>query len=82
MYSAKHQIKGFDRSEYFMELIPGEFAISQDLSKESTPNRLAAVYRHDCAPAAWMAQEMVIALRTDNFETKFPKGFDKLGTSD
>jgi hypothetical protein len=74
--------RGFDRSEYFLELIPGEFAISQDLSKESTPNRLAAVYRYDCTSAVWMTQEMVTALRTDNFETHFPKGFDKLGTSD
>jgi hypothetical protein len=55
MCSVKYQIKGFDRSEYFLELIPGEFAISQDLSKESTPNRLAAVYWYDCASAIWMA---------------------------
>ncbi len=61
-----------------MELIPGEFAISQDLSEESTPNRLAAVYRYDGTPAIWMAQEMVTALRADYFKTKFPKGFDKL----
>jgi hypothetical protein len=71
-----------DRSEYFLEIIPGEFAISQDLSKKSTPDRLAAVYRYDCAPAIWMAKETVTALRTDHFKTKFPKGFDKLGTSD
>ena len=82
MCAVKYRIKGFDRSEYFMELIPGEFAISQDLSKESTPNRFAAVYRYDCAPAIWMAQEMVTAFRTDHFKTKFPNGFDKLGTSD
>ena len=71
-----------DRSEYFLEIIPGEFAISQDLSKKSTPDRLAAVNRYNCAPAIWMAQEMVTALRTDHFKTKFPKGFDKLETSD
>jgi hypothetical protein len=82
MCAVKYRIKGFDRSEYFLELIPGEFAISQDLSKESTPNRLAAVYRYDCAPAIWMAQEIVTTLLTDHFKTKFPKGFDKLGTSD
>jgi hypothetical protein len=77
-----YRIKGFDRSEYFLDFISGEFAISQDLSKEPTPNRLAAVYRDDCAPAIWMAQEMVTAFRTNHFKTKFPKGFDKLGTSD
>ena len=82
MCAVKYRTKGFDRSEYFLEITPGEFAISQDLSKESTPNRLAAVYRYDCASAIWMAQEMVAALRTDHFKTKFPKGFDKLGTSD
>jgi len=82
MYAVKYRIKGFDQSEYFLELVPGEFTISQDLRKESTPNRLAAVYRYDCAPAIWMAQEMVTALRTDHFKTKFPKSFDKLGTSD
>jgi hypothetical protein len=78
----KHRIQGFVHSEYFLEILPGEFAISQDLSKESAPNRLAAVYRYDCAPAIWMAQEMVTALHTDHFKTNFPKGFDKLGTSD
>ena len=78
MCAVKFRIKGFDRSEYFQELIPGKFAISQDLSKESTPNRLAAVYRYDRAPAIWMAQEMVTAFRTKDFKTKFPKGFDKL----
>ncbi len=82
MYPVKYQIKGFDRSEYFLEIIPGEFAISQDLSKKSMPNRLAAVYRYYCTPAIWMAQEMVTTLRTNHFKTKFPKGFDKLGTSD
>ncbi len=82
MCVVKYRIKGFDRSECFPELIPGEFAISQDLRKESTPNRLASVYRYDCAPAIWVAQEMVTAFRTDHFKTKFPKGFDKLGTSD
>ena len=82
MCAVKYRIKYFDRSKYFLEPIPGEFAISQDLSKESTPNHLAPVYRYDCTPAIWLAQEMVTALRTDHFETKFPKGFDKLGTSD
>lgn len=65
-----------------MDILPGEFAISQDLSKESAPNRLATVYRYDCAPAIWMAQETVTALHPDHFKTKFPKGFNKLGTSD
>ena len=78
MCAFKYRIKGFNRSKYFLELLPGEFAISQNLSKESTPNRLAAVYRYDCAPAIWMAQEMVTALRTDHFKTKLPKDFDKL----
>ena len=71
-----------DRSEYFPEIIPGEFAISQDLSKKSTPDRLAAVCRYDCAPAIRMAQKTVTALRADHFKPKFPKGFDKLETSD
>jgi hypothetical protein len=82
MCAVRYRIKGFDESEDFLEFIPGEFAISQDLSKESTPNRLAVVCRYDCASAIWMAQEMVIALCTDHFKTRFPEGFDKLGTSD
>jgi hypothetical protein len=82
MCAVNYQRKGFERSEYFLEFLPGEFTISQNLSKESSPNRFAAVYRYDCAPAILMAQEMVTALRTDNFKTKFPKGFDKLRTSD
>lgn len=78
----KHRIQGFVHSEYFLDILPGEFAISQDLSKESAPNRLAAVYRYDCAPAIRMAQETVTALHTDHLKTKFPKGFNKLGPSD
>ena len=68
--------------KYLLEIIPGEFAISQDLSKESASNRLASVYGYNRAPSIWMAQEMVTTPRSDHFETKFPKGFDKLGTSD
>jgi hypothetical protein len=51
----KHRIQGFVHSEYFREILPGEFASSQDLSKESAPDRIAAVYRDDCAPAIGMA---------------------------
>jgi hypothetical protein len=40
------------------------------------------VYGYNRAPSIWMAQEMVTTPRSDHFETKFPKGFDKLGTSD
>jgi hypothetical protein len=68
----------YDRLEYFLEIILGEFAISENFSKESTPNCLATVYRYDCAPAIRMAQKMVTALRTNDFKTKLPKGFDKL----
>jgi hypothetical protein len=46
-----------------LELIPGEFAIAQDLSQESAPNRVAAVYRYDCAPAIRVTQEMVPFVR-------------------
>jgi len=69
-------------SKYLSEIVPGKFAISQDLSKEPTPNRFAAVYRYDRAPAIWMAQEIVTPLRSDHFKTKIPKGFDKLGAGD
>lgn len=69
-------------SKYFLEIVPGEFAISQDLSKESAPNRFAAVHGYDRAPAIWMAQEMVTTSRAYHFKTKFQKGFDKLGPSD
>ena len=72
----------FFRSKHFLEIIPREFTISQDLSQKSTPNRFAAVYRYDRAPAIWMAQETVTTLRADHFKTKFPKGFDELGSSD
>jgi len=78
MFSVKHQIEGFDRSDYFLEIVAGEFAISQDLSKKSTPNRLATVYRYYCASAIRMTQEMVTAFRTKDFKTKFPKGFDEM----
>ncbi|MFZ3114274.1 MAG: hypothetical protein WA133_11785 [Syntrophales bacterium] len=78
MHSVKHRIEGFDRSDYFLEIVPGEFAISQDLSKKSTPNRLATVSRYYCASAIRMTQEMVTAFRTKDFKTKFPKRFDKL----
>ena len=73
-----HLLNEYDRLEYFLEIIPREFAISQDLSKESTSNRLAAMHRYNRAPPIRMAQEMVTALRTNDFKTKLPKGFDKL----
>jgi hypothetical protein len=69
------------RSKYFLEIVAGEFAISQDLSKEPAPNRLTAVHGYDCAPPVWMAQEMVAPSRAYHFKTKFQKGFDKLGPS-
>ncbi len=78
MHSVKHQMEGFDRSDYLLEIIPRKFAISQDLSKKSAPNRLATVYRYYCASAIRMTQEMVTSFRTKDFKTKFPKGFDKL----
>jgi hypothetical protein len=65
-----------------LEFIPGEFAISQDLSKESASNRLASVHGYNRAPSIWMAQEMVATPPSDYFKTKFPKGIDNLGTSD
>ena len=80
--AVKRRLQGFVRSEYLLEIIPGEFAISQDLGKESASNRLASVYGYNRTPSIWMAQEMVTTPRSDHFETKFPKGFDKLGTSD
>jgi hypothetical protein len=78
----KRRLRCFVRSEYFLEIIPREFAISQDLSKESTSNRLAAMHRYNRAPPIRMAQEMVTTLRADHFKTEFQKGSDKLGASD
>jgi hypothetical protein len=70
--------RSFDRSDYVLEIVSREFAISQDLGKKSTPNRLATVYRYYCASAIRMTQEMMTAFRTKDFKTKFPKGFGKL----
>ena len=52
MRSVKHQMEGFDRSDYLLEIIHREFAISQDLSKKSTPNYLATVYTV-LRPSGW-----------------------------
>ena len=76
----QYRIRGFDESEYLLNFIPGEFAISQYLSKESTPDHFAAVYRYNSASSIRMAQEMVTALPTNNLETKFLKGLDKART--
>jgi len=54
IYPVKHHIVGFDRSDYFLELVPGEFAISQDLDKKSTSNCFTTVYRYYCASAIRM----------------------------
>ena len=80
--AVKRRLQGFVRSEYFLEIIPGEFAISEDLSKEPTSNRLASVNGYNRAPSIWMAQEMVTAPRSDHLKSKFPKGFDNLGASE
>jgi len=76
----QYRTRGFDESECLLKLIPGEFAVSQYLSKESAPDHLAAVYRYNGAPSIRMAQKMVTALPTNNLETKFLKGLDKAGT--
>ncbi len=68
--------------KYALEVVPGEFTISEDLSKKSAPNCLTSVHGNNRAPPIWMAQEMVAAPCANNFKTKFPKGFDKLGTGD
>ncbi len=70
------------RLKYFLEFVPGEVTVSEDLSKKSAPNRLTLVHGYNRAPPIWMAQEMVTAPSANNFKTKSPKGFDKLGTSD
>jgi len=70
------------RSKYFLKIVRQEFAILQDLRKESPPNGFTGVHGDDRAPPVWMAQEMVTAPCSNNFKTKFPKGFDKLGTGD
>ncbi len=69
------------RLKYFLEVVPGEVTVLEDLSKESGPNRLTLVYGDNRAPPILMAQEMVTAPCANNFKTKFPKGFDKLGAS-
>jgi len=68
--------------KHFLEFVPGNVTVSEDLSKESAPNRLTLVHGYNRAPPVWMAQEMVTAPRPNNFKTKFPKGFDKSGTCD
>jgi hypothetical protein len=68
--------------KYFLEFVPGELTVSEDLSKESAPDRLTLVHGYNRAPPVWMPQEMMTSPCANDFKTKFPKGFDKLGTSD
>jgi len=68
------------RSEYFLEIVPGKFTISQDLSEEPTTDSLTTMYGYDCAPSIEMAHVMMAPPNTDHFETMFPKCLDKLCT--
>jgi len=70
------------RLKYFLEFVPGEFTISENLSEEPAPNRLTLMHGDNRAPPVRMVQKMVTAFCANNFKTKFPKGLDKLGTSD
>ena len=82
MCAVKRRLQDCRSLKAFLGDRPGEFAISQDLSKESAPNRFTAVHGYNRASAIWMAQKMVTTSRAYHFKTEFQKSFDKLGSSD
>jgi hypothetical protein len=67
-------------SEQFEEIVAGKLRVSQNLSKESTPDCLTMVYRYNRTAAIWMMKETMAALGTNNFKSYFLQGFDKSGT--
>lgn len=68
------------RSEHLLEIVPRKFTISQDLSEESTTDRLTTVHGYDRAPPIEMTHVMMATPHTDHFETMFPTCLDKLCT--
>ena len=69
-------------SKPFLKFLPSDFAIFKNLGKEAAPNGFPAVNRNDGASPIGMPQKVMAALRANDFEPEFPKGFDEAQSRD
>lgn len=70
------------RSDFFLDVFPCDFAIPEDLGKESTTYGLAPINWNYCASTIRMTHEVVASLDSDKIETETAKRFDKLDAAD
>jgi hypothetical protein len=62
-----------DRSDFFLEIFSGDFAIPENPGHESAADSLAAMDRNHGAPAVGVAEEMVTALDSDPLKPEAAK---------
>ena len=69
------------RSNRFPEFLSGDFAVPENLGKESTADRFASVHGNNGAPAVGVAEEMVTSLDSYQVKTEAAKRFDELNAA-
>jgi hypothetical protein len=69
------------RSDLFLEFFPGDFAVPENLGKESTADRFASVDGNNGASAVGMTEEMVTSLDSYQVKTEAAKRLDELNTA-
>lgn len=62
------QVQHLDGSRNFLEFVGCHFAISQDLSKKSSPDILATMNRNNGTSAIRMLEKMMTAFDADNYK--------------
>jgi len=70
------------RSDLFLQFFPREFAVPENLSKETAANRFAAVDGNDRAATVGMAEEVMATLDANEIEPKTTQGLEQLRASD
>ena len=66
------------RSDFLLEFFPGDFAVPENLGKETTADRFAPVDGDNGAPTVGVADEMVTSFDSDQLKTKAAKRPDEL----
>jgi hypothetical protein len=66
----------------FLQFFPRDLAVSENLSKETAANRLAAVDGNNGAAAIRMAEEVMAAFDANEIESKTTQRLDDVGAGD
>ena len=70
------------RSDLFLQFFPRDLAVSENLSKETAANRLAAVDGNNGAAAIGMAEEVMAAFDANEIEPKTTQRLEDVRASD